>query len=237
MIFALPCLRYNHSGNNPKGSPKMEEKVVLLAIGFFLTTVTGGALGFFLNRRMWKTQTEHTVYRASFDEGVKFLDELSELIGRRFFLLQRFLWAIEDGDPEKIRDREIDYFDVVKEWNYKYWRSRNKIRLLISEAQANRLLDYSDDNAGDYPHSIHYLFVTTHRKVIAFKADANMSNEANSAVVQVNWACSTFLERLTTEFLAKATALQLLRIPVTPGGAELAAQRRADTASSRVHNS
>jgi hypothetical protein len=109
--------------------------------------------------------------------------------------------------------------------------------LLVSETQANRFLDYADDNAGDHPHIIHYLFVTAHRKIVAFKTDASMSDQANSAVMQINWACSTFLERLTTEFFAKATALQLLRIPVTPGGSELAAQRRADTAGSRVQKS
>jgi hypothetical protein len=214
-----------------------EQKALLLVVGFLLTTLLGGTIGFVFNIRLWKTQTEHVIYRASFDEGVKFLDESSGLIGRRLFLLQRFLWAIQDGVSDKIKEAELEYFMVVKEWNYNSWRSRNKIRLLISEEYANEFLDYRDDNAGDDPHSMHYLFVVAHRRVMASVADPSESHQARLATEHLNWACSKLLERLTTEFLKKAAALQLLQVPFAPGGAELAAQRHATMANPSMHNS
>lgn len=66
-----------------------------------------------------------------YDEGVKFLDGLSDQIGRRFFLLQRLLWAIQEDDKGKILDREKEYFATVVDWNCSFWRNRNKIRLLV----------------------------------------------------------------------------------------------------------
>jgi len=204
----------------------MVDKIILLSIGFMLTTVFGGILGFLLNRKLWKTQTEHTIYRASFDEGTKFLDELSALVGRRFFLLQRFLWAIQEQDTDKVENREKEYFECVKEWNSTYWRSRNKIRLLVSDIQASKFLDYEDDTAGENPKSLHYTFVIVHRTVMAFKSGAAKSKDAEPAVVRLNWTCSVFLEQLTSEFVRGAAALQLLHTPTSPGGAELAAARR-----------
>ena len=88
----------------------MVDKIILAVIGFMLTTVFGGVLGFLWNRKLWKTQTEHTIYRASFDEGAKFLDELSVLVGRRFFLLQRLLWAIEEQHANNRKHWEINDF-------------------------------------------------------------------------------------------------------------------------------
>jgi hypothetical protein len=116
----------------PSSPPFQEtfgEKLTLQVIGFALTTIIGGILVFWLNRTLWRTQTEHAIAR--FDEGIKFLDELSELVGRRYFLLQRLFWALQNSAASKLEDLEKEYFEAVKEWNSRYWRSRNKIRLFV----------------------------------------------------------------------------------------------------------
>ena len=145
----------------------MNEKVWLLILGFIMTTVLGGVFGYFLKQRSWQIETEHSLYKARYEEGVKFLDTLSEQIGKRFFLLQRYLWAIDEGGKEKILEREMEYFTSVVEWNSAFWRNRNKIRLLVDEEQANAFLDYRDDNAGDHPTSLHYKFGSSPQSVTA----------------------------------------------------------------------
>ena len=204
------------------GQTDMNEKVWLLILGFIMTTVLGGFFGYFLKQRSWQIETEHSLYKARYEEGVKFLDALSEQIGKRFFLLQRYLWAIDD-DKEKMAEREKEYFTSVVEWNSAFWRNRNKIRLLVDEEQANAFLDYRDDNAGDHPTSLHYRFVSAHRAVLKAKASREFASAARQQVEELNWKSSVFLERLTTEFVQRATKLQLLQAPVGPGAAEQSA--------------
>jgi type II restriction/modification system DNA methylase subunit YeeA len=136
------------------------------------------------------------------------------------------LWSIQGGEQEKTEERERDYILSVVDWSSRYWKYRNKIRLLVSEEQAKRFLDYEDDYAPENPNSLHYMFVLAHRKVMQYRSSQERAAEADAAVVNLNWKCSLFLEQLTTGFIKKAAALQLLQIPTTPGGAEVATARR-----------
>ena len=146
-------------------------------------------------------------------------------------MLQRLWWAIEEQNPERISKCEKAYFSTVEDWNARFWRNRNKIRLLVGEEPANNFLDYSDDRAGDNPQSLHYEFVVAHRKVMAAKGDFGLADDARRHMTALNFACSVFLERITSLFLERTSALQLLEIPVGPGAAEQAAAKDAQ----RVH--
>ena len=211
----------------------MNEKTSLLILGFLLTTVFGGFLGYWLKQRSWQIETEHSLHQARYDEGVRFLDALSDQVGKRFYLLQRLLWAIEEQDNEKMLDREREYFRSVVDWNSSFWRNRNKIRLLANEEQANAFLSYKDDNAGDHPTSLHYKFVAAHRDVMDAKSSRELVPIAGKQVEELNWKSSVFLEQLTTEFLHRATKLQLLEVPSGPGAAEQAAPADAALAPRR----
>jgi len=190
----------------------LDSKLFLLIAGFVLTTFTGGILTYYFQKRSWNRQTYVDLYRKKYDDGVKFLDELSELIGKRLFFLQKFLWAIADKDKDRVTKFEKDYFEIVNLWNVNYYKNRNKIRLLINEHMANYFLDYDDDQKLDSPQSLHYKFVITHRKVMKAKSDDSGIAEASESVQKLNWKCSVFLEKITTEFTVKAQRLELLDI-------------------------
>ena len=87
-----------------------------------------------------------------------------------------------------------------------------------------RFLDYEDDVAGLFPTSLHYKFVVAHRTVSDAKTSEQRATAATSQITSVNWACSVFLERLTTEFVNRAVKLELLEVPSGPGSAEAAAR-------------
>jgi hypothetical protein len=91
----------------------------LLVIGFIFTTVVGSLLSVVFQRASWKRQTRVDLYRKRSEEGTSFLDELSELIGRRFFALQRYLWAIEDRDSYNFEEVKKAYYEIVAGWNTK----------------------------------------------------------------------------------------------------------------------
>lgn len=192
-----------------------------------LTGVLGALLGYYLRLRSWKFEGRHAIHRARFDEGSKFLDGLSDMVGKRFFLLQRLLWALESGDEKIMRRREREYFVEVVQWNACFWKNRNKVRLFVGDVQADEFLDYADDRRGNSPRSLHYTFVVAHRAVLAAKSDRAALGDAVLRTVRLNWRCSVFLERLTADFLRRAAALQLMDIPTAAGGAERAAAAAA----------
>ncbi len=195
----------------------LNSKFSLLIGGFVLTTIVGKYLTTFLQRKSWERQTKIDLYQKKYDNGTKFLDELSKLIGTRFFLLQKLLWAIEDENQERIEKVEKDYFAVVHSWNSEYYMNRNKVRLLVSDEMANYFLDYADDRNPQKPKSLHYKFVFTHRIVMGAKGNKSKLGDARLAVNQLNWKCSTFLEHLTTDFAIRAEKLNLLDTSIIKG--------------------
>ena len=52
-----------------------------------------------------------------------------------------------------------------------------------------------------------------HRFVVRARNKQISVPEAQAEVYRLNWACSRFLEMLTTDFLERVTSLQLLEIP------------------------
>lgn len=191
----------------------------LLVTGFIFTTIIGSLLSVLFQRASWTRQTRVDLYRKRYEEGTLFLDELSELIGRRFFALQRYFWAIRDRDGHDFEEVKKAYYENVADWNAKLKMNRNKIRLLIGEHQATAFLDYGDDNRPRDPQSLHYIFVKAHNAVVAAdKGDIGIG-EAEREVDKIDWACSGFLENITTEFLERASALRLLEVPKSDNSA------------------
>jgi hypothetical protein len=101
---------------------------------------------------------------------------------------------------------------AVRDWNSRFWLSRNKIRLLVGNDQAERFLDYRDYEQ-EKPKSVHYCFVRAHRCVLAAKEDKAKMSEADKAVTELNHTCARFLENLTYDFLAHAKSLELIKVP------------------------
>jgi len=185
----------------------------LLLVGFVFTSVVGAVLSAWLQQRNWKRQSQIALFQKRYDEGVAFLDDVSDLIGKRYFAVQRFIWALRDRQAYDLEKVTAEYFECVKDWNIKLRTMRNKARLLVGEDRARDFLDYADDEQPDKPHSLHYIFVKVGRAAIAAKTNPEMMDKAEQQAAQLNWICSTFLEDLTTEFLQKAYKLQLLEIP------------------------
>jgi hypothetical protein len=191
----------------------LNSKLVLLLLGFALTTILGGLLSTWLQGAAWKRQTRVDLFRKRYEEGIQLLDELSDRVGKRLFGLERFLWSLKDPGKEQRTDLQLEYFKIVADWNVSLRTNHNKIRLLIGEAQADLFLDYGDDDRPQAPKSLHYKFVKAHKAVIAAKENKISIPEAQGIVEVLNFACSAFLVRLTTDFLERATSLQLLEIP------------------------
>lgn len=183
---------------------------VLLA-AFVLTTIVGTILTGKMQRDAWARETRVELMRERYAEGTRLLESLSTLLGRRFFASKRYFWAIEKPDKYDLNAVAGEYFAVVAEWNSKIWDIRNKIRLLLSESHANRFLDYRDDFRGEMV-SIHYKFVRLGLMLQDARDNAMDMKLLQREVDRVNHSCSNLLESLTTDFVVRASALELLNV-------------------------
>src|SRR5262249_43336117 len=130
----------------------------------------------------------------------------------RYFSTQRYVWALANPTQYDVSTVERDYYAVILEWNAKVWTNRNKIRLLVSEARANQFLDYQDDKRGDGPRSLHYRFAALNATINKAKRGELDIAKAQDRLAGVNHACSNFLESVTTDFLRRSAALELLDV-------------------------
>lgn len=188
--------------------------LVKILVTFALVTIAGGCLASLLQHKLWERQIRVDLFRNRYLEGTKTLDELSRLIDRRHFALQRWLWALKGAEPaDKCEAKEREYFATVSEWGGALRSYRNKIRLLVGNERANGFLDYRDDTRTEDPQSLHYMFVKAHNSVVAAKANRGLLERAQHDVHALNHRCSRFLEDLTNEFAVRASALELLKPP------------------------
>jgi hypothetical protein len=188
-----------------------------LLLGFLLTTLVGGVLTVLFQQYSWKRQARLDLYRQRYKDGTELLARVSSLIDRRYFALQRLIWAI-DGRvaPMNLAQKEKDYFAIVIEWNGSLRALHNSIRLLIGEREALAFLDYEDDNRPVDPQSLHYRFVVAHRAVMHAKSDPAFAASARQQVDRLNWSLSSFLYDVTTIFATRAGTLELLANPEAP---------------------
>ena len=168
-------------------------------------------------RLSWQRQVRLDLFRQRYAEGTQLLEQLSSMVDKRYFRLQRLIWSIADGSPqETISTREHEYFEAVVEWNEKLESVHNRLRLLVGESVALQFLDYADDCRPDDPQSLHYRFVKAHRAVLKAKDDLPLALSAKQEVDSLNSAVSRFAFDTTTLFMARASALALLRAPSSP---------------------
>lgn len=194
----------------------LNSKFGLLIVGFILTTILGAFLSALVQHSSWRRQTRLELFRRRYDEGTAFLNELAKLIGKRFFLLQDYLWAISKTNADKIVNSEQPYFESVREWNTSLRLYRAKLRLLVGEEMALEFLDYGDDRRLEHPRSLHYLFIRAHQAVIDAKRVKHGVDRAQRMVDELNWGYTRFIDRLTNEFLRRADSLELLEVPTVP---------------------
>jgi hypothetical protein len=157
-----------------------------LLITFFLTSILGGLFGYYLNRAAFKRQARLDLLKQRYQEGIAFLDDLSSQGDRRFFMLQRLLWAVDEQQPERLSRIETEYFQTVLDWNTALRSHCNKARLLVGQDFADEILDYADDHRPDDPRSLHYHFVKVHKDIHAAESGDLRSADAQDSLDRLN---------------------------------------------------
>jgi hypothetical protein len=114
-----------------------------LIVGFLLTTVAGGILGYFFQIRSWSHQYEVQFYEQERERAAKAFEEISRLLDKRLYRLRLLYWRlsgpVEDKSNAEIQRKMDDYRAVLYEWNdninhnlavmQQYFGTRMRIRL------------------------------------------------------------------------------------------------------------
>lgn len=95
----------------------MSDQIALLVVGFVLTTVLGGLLGYVFQRRAWSHQFNMQRRTAERDAASGALDELSSLLDKRRYRMLLVYWRLDWADDEGFEDAVAAYRGVLKEWN------------------------------------------------------------------------------------------------------------------------
>jgi peptidoglycan hydrolase-like protein with peptidoglycan-binding domain len=91
----------------------MADQVVLLFLGFVLTTVVGGALGYYFQRRTWdanRRESERTAAAHVFDDISRAMDE-------RLYRMRLVYWGLKGGDEDRIAAAMDEYRATLVKWN------------------------------------------------------------------------------------------------------------------------
>ena len=95
----------------------MGDQVALLMLGFVLTTVLGGLLGYVFQRRAWSHQFEVQRRSAERHAAASALDELSSLLDKRRYRMLLVYWRLDRHDHDELEDAVTAYRAVLEEWN------------------------------------------------------------------------------------------------------------------------
>jgi hypothetical protein len=126
----------------------MSETLLTVILGFLLTTVVGGYLGYLLQQRSWSHQ--HRVQAAADrrEKATLLFDELSRLLDKRLYRMRRLYWSLTDDRPsqesEEARARMAAYVAVLYEWN----DSVNRNLALLQSYFGHQLRAQLDDVIG-----------------------------------------------------------------------------------------
>jgi hypothetical protein len=93
-----------------------------VVVGFVLTTVLGGVLGTYLQRRAWDHQNESRLREDELQRAAAVCQSVSELLDKRRYRMLRLLAALRGqgsgtGGPEKLTASLDAYDAVLYEWN------------------------------------------------------------------------------------------------------------------------
>ena len=125
------------------------DPILLLVIGFLLTSVLGGALGYIFQQRAWRHQ--YQIQRQDHDrqqeiqrqdhhrqQALNTFEELSPLLDQRLYRMRLIFWAGKRAagrprKPDSLNAELTDYRTVLRVWNDNLNRNLALVRTYFGE--------------------------------------------------------------------------------------------------------
>jgi len=92
----------------------VKDQVLLVVVGFLLTSVAGGFLGYLFQRRTWKINRRESERQAA----ASVFDEISRILDRRLYRMWLLHWRLKPGTSEqRVQEAMRKYQEALVEWN------------------------------------------------------------------------------------------------------------------------
>ena len=93
-------------------------QIILILIGFFLTTVCGSIIGYILQDRAWDKQNRSNILMFERELAEKAFSDISSLIDERMYVMRRVYWAYKlEKEKSKKDERWEEYENILLKWN------------------------------------------------------------------------------------------------------------------------
>ena len=200
-------------------------QVGLLVLGFVLTTLAGGALGYWFNllaskrnakfeacrqQLQWQRDKNFEILRRTLDEGEHSLEQISDLINLRVFRLRK----VREDPTSPVAWSE--YLSAVEQWNVKLIINQNKLERLVGKQVALEFNNYETDAPVANPVSLHGKFFAAHNALLSLRTCVqaqcteivSRKTRADSLLRTLDYATDGFVDRVSKIFLQQTVDLQ-----------------------------
>lgn len=184
--------------------------IALLAIATVFATVAGVWLTDYYQERAWVREKEFETFRQGYQEALRLVDELSEVMSRRVFGLNRVIWVAKGTGTGELDNVWEEYYQSVAEWNTKLLAYKGRLARSIEPVAAEALGNWEDAALADTdnnPQTIHGHFFVAHHRVrklvdcvrerCAGEAKATAIQQAEQAVNELSVAVENFIQACT----------------------------------------
>jgi Putative peptidoglycan binding domain len=157
----------------------MGDQVLLLVIGFALTSVLGGALGFFFQERSWTHQHDAQRRDELHEQALKVFEEVSSALDRRLYRMRLVFWeakrcASAGADLSDLRKALDDYRQTVAAWNDNLNRTLALVQTFFGGAARAQLEDH-----------IYEEYIAIGRALDQFVRDVSVSDRPDVSVPSI----------------------------------------------------
>lgn len=119
----------------------MGHQLLLVFVGFALTTVAGGFLGYSLQRRAWREQERARLSQTEREAAKAFFEDLSRVFDRRLHRMRQLdAWLVPSSEADDVERALARYREAVDEWN----DNLNRILALAQRYFGKNLRDHLD---------------------------------------------------------------------------------------------
>lgn len=93
--------------------------ILKILVGFVLTTIAGGFLGYWFQNRSWKRQNESKLMESERLTATKVFEEISKLMDKRLYRMRLLFWKLENETTRQgtLEEHMQRYREVLYEWN------------------------------------------------------------------------------------------------------------------------
>jgi hypothetical protein len=208
----------------------MGSQVVLLFIGFALTTVAGGSLTYLFQTRAWNHQYERQRDDAEHEQASRACDEISTLLDKRLYRM-KLLWNAARAGTSGVDDALHAYREVLVVWNDNLNRLLAVAETYFGPLVRKRLeFDLYEDYAA-IGRAIEYVVRTTGRNeqpVMDVRAPRRRLQALSNRVYDLDRVMLLLLQERTVGRRAPRAEPVIDAIPLQFGSSGLAVRRLQD---------